>query len=154
MAEEDEVQRVNSLWFCKRIWAKYDRTFLVAYAVIYANAGLKFLQMLAVQDLFKNYYKLEPSKSQFYITMSFMPWMFKFFYGVIVDSVYICGSRKKAWILIGGLVQTVALSIAALCQLDSVELFMALILLNSLAGAFLDVVIDSMMVMQARRDPK
>lgn len=73
--------------------------------------------------------------------------MLKFLFGIIADSVYICGSRKKSWILIWGVVQTIALSIATLVKLESVELFMVLILVNSTAGAFLDVVIDSMMVM-------
>lgn len=61
LAMEEEDDRVSKLCFCNRIWAKYDHTFLFVYTVIYANAGLKFLQSLAVQDLFKNYYFLEPS---------------------------------------------------------------------------------------------
>ena len=88
--------------YCKRLCNKYDRNFLTVYGVQYANAGLKFLQMLALQDLFKNYYKLTPTETQLYITLIWAPWSFKFIYGVTADSVQICGSRKKAWILIFG----------------------------------------------------
>ena len=44
--------------FCKRVWAKYDHNFLLVYGFQYANAGLKFLITLALQDLLKNYYDL------------------------------------------------------------------------------------------------
>jgi hypothetical protein len=40
------------------IWDKYDRTFLYTYCLQYFNGGLKFLLMLSIQDLFKNYFKL------------------------------------------------------------------------------------------------
>ena len=140
--------------FCKRMWNKYDRNFLIVYGIQYANAGLKFLLILALQDLFKNYYDLEPTQSQFYTTIIWVPWQLKFVYGIIADSFSICGSRKRAWILLWGVVQILSLSIAATVKIESVEVFMWLILANSVAGGFMDVVVDSLMVQQARKDPK
>ena len=101
---DEREEKLKKMWFCKRIWAKYDHRFLIVYGVQYANAGLKFLLTLALQDLFKHYYFLEPSKSQFYITLIWMPWIIKFVYGLVADSLPICGSRKKAWILLWGIV--------------------------------------------------
>ena len=49
--------------FFKRIWHKYDRSFLVTYGVAYANGSCKFLMLLACQDLFKNYLHLEPTET-------------------------------------------------------------------------------------------
>lgn len=56
-----ERDRINRMCYCKRLCHKYDRNFLTVYGVQYANAGLKFLQSLAIQDMFKNYYHLEPT---------------------------------------------------------------------------------------------
>ena len=90
--------------FCRRVWNKYDRNFLIVYGVQYSNAGLKFLQTIALQDLFKNYYELEPSQTQLFITLVWVPWSLKLIYGVLADSIQICGSRKKAWIVLWGLI--------------------------------------------------
>ena len=75
-------------------------------------------------------------------------------YGVMADSFAPCGSRKKAWLILWGMVQTISLTIAALVEIDTVEVFMTLIILSSTAVCFMDTVADSLMVMQARRDPK
>ena len=59
----------------------------------------------------------------------------------------IFGSRKKSWIIIFGLMQTVVLGIAATAEIESVKVFMALVLLNTMAQCWMDVVVDSLMVM-------
>ena len=101
---DSEQERIKKMCFCRRVWNKYDRNFLVVYGIQYSNLGLKFLQSIALQDLFKNYYELEPSKTQFYITLVWMPWSLKIIYGVVADSFSPCGSRKKSWIIFWGLV--------------------------------------------------
>jgi len=110
--------------------------------------------MLSLQDLFKNYYKLTPTESQFYITLIWLPWSLKFLYGVTADSVPVFGSRKKGWIIIWGLIQTVLLMVTALVYIESIQVFVALIHIVQVAGCFMDVIVDSLMVMQARRDPQ
>ena len=65
----------------------------------------------------------------------------------MADSLPIFGSRKKSWILLWGIVQTFALSTAALVEIESVNVFMVLIMFNSLATCFMDVIVDSLMVM-------
>ena len=140
--------------FCKRVWHKYDHNFLIVFGIQYFNGGLKFLLFLALQDLLKNYYKLEPSQSQIYTMMIWMPFNFKFVYGVLADSISICGSRKKSWILLWGAVQLVTTSICAFVHFENVNVVFGFILLNSVAACFMDVVVDALMVMQARRDPK
>ena len=69
------------------------------YDIQYFNAGLKFLQYLAIADLFKNYYGLEPGVSQMYTNIIMIPWTTKLLYGIISDTVPICGSRKRSWII-------------------------------------------------------
>ena len=139
--------------FCKRLCHKYDRCFIWVYGIQYANGGLKFLMILALQDFFKNYYKLSPSESQFYITLIWLPWSLKFIFGITADSIPIFGSRKKNWIILWGAIQTVLLAITATVYIESIQVFVALILIVQVAGCFMDVIVDSLMVMQARRDP-
>lgn len=98
---QDEAD-VQKMFFYKRIWHKYDHSFLVTYGISYANGSCKLLMSLAAQDLFKNYLGLEPAETQFYLTMLWMPWQLKILCGIVADSVPLCGSRKKAWLFVWG----------------------------------------------------
>ena len=60
---DDEEERLNKMCFCRRLFHKFDRNFMIVFGVLYANNGLRFLMQLALQDLFKNYYRLEPSQT-------------------------------------------------------------------------------------------
>ena len=102
---------------------------MIVFGVQYANGGLKFLLTLALQDLFKNYYHLEPTQTQLFITIIWMPMSLKFICGVIADSVPLFGSRKKNWIIFWACVQTVALSICATIKIDSCTHLVVLIFL-------------------------
>jgi len=135
------------------IWKRYDRTFLFTYSVQSFNGGLKFLFMLAYQDLFKNYYKLQPTHTQLLTTVIFFPWITKFFYGIVADSIPIFGSRKKSWLIIMGLIQFISLTIAATIPIEDAN-YMAIILMTmSFSGAFIDVIMDALMVIESKKNP-
>ena len=122
--------------------------------VAYANGGLKFLNLLACQDLFKNYYELEPAKTSSILAIIWIPWGVKFLYGITADSIAICGSRKKSWLVLMSLVQIICLGLNATVKFENVNWFVMLQILASIAVAFIDVVVDALMVMQAKYDPE
>ena len=127
---------------------------MIAYACQYANGGLKFLNVIACQDLFKNYYELEPSQLTSYLAIIWLPWGVKFLYGVMADSIPIFGSRKKSWLVLMGFVQVISLILSATIHFTNVQWFVFLQIVTSIAGAFMDVIVDALMVMQAKRDPE
>ena len=124
------------------------------YTAQYANLGLKFLITLALQDLLKNYYKIEPAKAQSLQAITFMPYSLKFFFGIMADSIVICGSRKRSWMILWSAVSTICALICACVYIKSSVAFTALVLLFTIGLSFNDVIVDSLMVIQARRDPK
>jgi len=63
---------------------------------------MKFMFFLSYQDMYKNYYGLGPTHTQLLTTIIFFPWILKFFFGIIADSVPIMGSRKKSWLVVMG----------------------------------------------------
>ena len=74
-------------------------------------------------------------------------------YGLISDNVPICGSRRKSWIIIMAFLEFVAL-FCAFYFLPTDPLILALLLIvASLAIAFINVVTYAIMVIQSRRDP-
>jgi len=112
------------------------------------------MYLLAKQDLFKNYYKLQPTEAQLLTTLIWMPWITKFLYGIIADQCPILGSRKKAWLIIMGLLQFISLTIAAHADIPDAHIMALLLALMSFSGAFVDVIIDAMMVIQAKKYPE
>lgn len=136
------------------IWDKYDRTFLYTYCLQYFNGGLKFLLMLSIQDLFKNYFKLQPSKTQTLIVFIMSPWLFKIIFGIISDTVPVCGSRKKSWLIIMGCLQFFSLAVVATVKIESVNVVSNFLMLSQFSGSFMDTIVDAMMVIQAKKDPQ
>jgi MFS family permease len=136
-----------------RVWSKYDKTFIVVYNLQYFNAGLKVLLSLATLDLFNHYMSLEPVQVAFYNMVIYLPWSFKWIYGVITDTVPLFGSRKRSWLMIMGVAQTISLLTLVVGEFTTPLPVVALLFTANITGAFMDVVCDAIMVIQAKQDP-
>lgn len=75
-----------------------------------------------------------------------IPWTLKFFYGIISDNVPLCGTRRKSWLVLMGLVMFGALMTAAMTAPTNPVVFTALLTIASLATGFINVVADAVMV--------
>lgn len=60
--------------------------------------------MIAAKDYFKAYLHLDPGEMQIYNSCISAPWTFKFLYGITSDNVPLCGSRRKSWLILMGLI--------------------------------------------------
>ena len=72
-------------------------------------------------------------------------------YGILSDNLVLFGSRKKSYIILGGCIQLVTLQIIFWFE-TSIGFFAILMMLLNLSTAFMDVIVDSMMVIQSRHD--
>ena len=107
---------------------------------------------LATSDLFKTYYNLEPGRVQTLQAFTMLPWSFKIIYGLISDNFPIFGSRRKSYLLLMASVQFTTM-IALGFQPESETSATWLLFFSNLGIAFSDVIVDSLMVIQARRHP-
>ena len=110
--------------------------------------------ILLTYDLLKNRYGLEPETVQYMMTIIALPWAAKLLYGIITDNFPICGSTKKNYLILLGTIGSVACIPLGLIDIESPALFVALITVITLSISIMDVVVDGLMVMQARLDPK
>ena len=83
-----------------------------------------------------------------------LPWTPKLFYGIITDTFPICKSRKRSYIILMGMMQGICSAAIPFMPYRSAAAFCSLGTLISLSGAFMDVVVDGLMVCQARLDPE
>ncbi len=81
-----------------------------------------------------------------------LSWTPKLFYGIISDTFPICGTRKKSYIMLMGLLQFSTAWTIAMVPFENPVMICILGFFMNLASAFMDVVVDGLMVMQARKD--
>ena len=88
---------------------------------------------------------------QVYITIISIPGLFRIFYGAIVDSKIV--KYRKYYLLFFGLLAffTLMLVFTEICN-NQFSTTISLFVMN-IAATFLDVVIDSLIIEQARKDP-
>lgn len=120
---------------------------------IYVDQGFRTLVWMSLDVLMRDYQKLDPGENQYWNSLISFPWSIKILYGLISDSFPIYGSRKRAYIMLGGLLQFFCLQVMFWVPNQSIQLTAVCGFLVNLSTAFADVIVDSMMVMQSRRDP-
>lgn len=71
----------------------------------------------------------------------------------MTDVFPICGSGKRSYVVLMGLVQSMSALALGLFSFGNPVWVMLLAMGNNLGGAFMDVVVDGMMVVNSRKDP-
>ena len=81
-----------------------------------------------------------------------LPWSVKLLYGLISDNVPINGSKRKNYVILLGALQFVSLATFWVFDISNVNAIAGLLFLANLSGAYLDVIVDALMVTQSRVD--
>lgn len=110
------------------------------------------MAILAMQNLFKNYLMLDPGEMARLNSLVHLPWSIKIIYGLITDNVVFIGTKRKSYLVLMGLLQFFSLmTLFAKDDLPSMGVSVCL-MFASLSEAFVNVVADAIMCVQARRD--
>ena len=130
-----------------KLFSIYDNRFLLALGLEYFQ-GFFCITMMSVSlmYIFKERFEIEPSAVQSLMAAVMLPWAAKIFYGMIIDSFPICGSRKRSYIVLMGILQCLAgITIGVFDELPLGPFFlMSLVIVASFAVQ--DTVIDAIMV--------
>ncbi|GFR44950.1 hypothetical protein Agub_g5992, partial [Astrephomene gubernaculifera] len=122
---------------------------LIAISMVYFVQGILGLSRLAVSYFFKDELHVEPAEVAFLTGLSSIPWMIKPLYGFISDSVPLFGYRRRSYLVLCGIMGTLAWGSLSYGVYDS-RGAVAAMLLASLGTAASDVVVDSIVVERAR----
>lgn len=153
-SQPEQPRSNNPIAFARRLYSTYDPTFVTLLGTQYFNQGSKVLVALATQKLFKDTYSLEPSYNQYLSGVIMLPWSIKIIYGFLSDNVPIFGSRRRSYLYIGALMQIFAMSAMSSNVVPTAEVAAAMMFISNVSVAMSDVVLDSLMVVQSRIDPK
>lgn len=101
---------------------------------------------LAVKDYYKDHLGLDPGEMQIYMSIIHIPWSFKILYGLISDNVPLCGTRRKSWLIIMGILQFLSLMSLFIFEFDDPLVVAIMLAIASMSEAFVNVVSDAIMV--------
>ena len=130
----------------------YETTFICLLAFQYFNQGSKALLGLGQKDYLKEHLGLDPSEMTYLETFIGFPWSVKILYGIISDNFPIFGHYRKSYVILMGFIQFASLFYIFMFLPESKSQLMCLLFLCNMTGAFLDVIVDALMVTQSRQD--
>nr|CCA26723.1 FolateBiopterin Transporter (FBT) Family putative [Albugo laibachii Nc14] len=133
---------------------QYGSRFLWQVFSVYFTQGIRStLCSLGTSYFLNDTLVLLPSQSEALRGTASIPWIIKPLYGILSDSVPICGTRRKSYLLAGSAITALAYLLLAIPNLlTSYETALMALVLASFGVAFCDVVIDGRVVEASRND--
>ena len=74
--------------------------------------------------MMKDVFDFEPEEAQQVFAVIVLPYALKLLFGLLTDIVPLCGSRKKNWLVFGGLIQTFSMFTLAVFRFKVLGPFM------------------------------
>ncbi len=119
------------------------------FAIVYFSQGMKGLPDLSLSFYMMNVLRLGPVAGQFFQGLNHLAWFIKPLWGFISDRFPLFGYRRKSYFVIMAFVALFSWSSVGLCayfDIHWVVPYFIFINLAQLAYAFVDVVVDALMV--------
>lgn len=107
---------------------------------------------LANKDYYKHYLKLEPSQIAHMSSIVGIPWSCKLIYGIMSDKLPFMGYKRKSYIILMGFLQFSSLFSIYFFEIQDTKYLVICNFLSRLSGAFLDVIVDALMVVYSKQD--
>ncbi|HBL11611.1 MAG TPA: folate/biopterin family MFS transporter [Cyanobacteria bacterium UBA11162] len=124
---------------------------LIAITIVYFVQGILGLARLAVSFFLKDELGLSPAQVAALLGVAALPWVIKPLFGFLSDGLPLFGYRRRPYLILSGLMGTVAwLCLATV--VDTAWVATSAILLSSLSVAISDVIVDSLVVERARHE--
>lgn len=127
----------------------------MAVGLVYFAQGALGLAALAKPFLLKDELHLAPAEAQLLLSVTYWPWVLKPIWGFITDSFPILGSRRRAYLVLAGLLSSVGwLGLGLGAGAGAKEVAVLLMMLGNFGIAVGDVVVDGLVVEKARGDDR
>ncbi len=122
---------------------------LIAILLVYFVQGILGLARLAISFFLKDDLALSPAEVSALLGVVALPWMVKPLFGFLSDGLPLFGYRRRTYLVLAGLLGTIAW-IALATIVDKPWQATIAIALSSLSVAVSDVIVDSLVVERAR----
>lgn len=127
----------------------FTQGFLNKSSISYFFQGVLGLSELSVSYLYKDDFKMTPAQVSVCTGITSIPWIIKPLWGVISDSVYMFGYRRKSYLIFFGFIECLCwLSLAS--WVTNPYQGIAVLLMVQLAVAFCNVIGEALLVEVSR----
>jgi len=161
MNEEDTIsfveplKRTMSTWLVNSL-TEYDRKTIFLVAVQFFSEGAMFMICLLSTLMFRDVFLMEPEYATLHLAAICLPEGLIFFFSIISDTVNLFGSPRRGYILLMSFLM-VGLSVLVAnyhFKPEQAGLFTLLVSLIVFTRAWLAPIIESLMVIQMKKDPE
>ena len=129
---------------------KYGWPTVLTLILVYLAQGLRYFGSLAITLYFKNSVGLNPAQLSMLDSLLVLAWYLKPIYGLLSDSIPICGYKRKSYMMISSIMGIFAY--LPIFYVESAEIVVFLMILGQFSQAIADVVCDGFMIERARID--
>ena len=135
----------------KTLWGQPLTPELIAILLVYFVQGIIGLSQLALSFFLKDELGLSPAKAAALVGIASVPWVVKPLFGFLSDGLPLFGYRRRSYLILSGLLGTVAWLTLAL-WVHTTTAALLVMLMGSLAIALSDVIIDALIVERAQQE--
>lgn len=139
--------------FFSELCIKFDKAFIILLVIQKVNQDVWQKVTMGSQDYFKQHLQLNPVQITDLMAILSVPWSIKILYGIISDTVPICGSKRRSYVIIMGMVQCLSLFYIYMMKIQHNQTVTVLLSISSMCLAFTNVMVDAIICIQARKDP-
>lgn len=129
---------------------KYGWPTVLTLIIVYLAQGLRYFGSLAMTLYFKNSVGLSPAQLSMLDSLIVLAWYLKPIYGLLSDTIPICGYKRKSYMMISSFMGIFAY--LPIFYIESAEIVVFLMILGQLSQVIADVVCDGFMIERARID--
>jgi MFS family permease len=112
---------------------------------------MRVSDVLAANQMYKDKFKLEPGLLNTIHSTKALPWSTKMIWGIISDNLALFGNRRKSYIIIMSLISSLSMTAAFFYRGDNWKVVFALLFMQSFAQAFTNVVVNAILIVQAKK---
>ena len=123
----------------KSFFSINNRDYYIVIFLGFLQEASNGISSVAIQFLYKDVFKLSPSDATFLDSLATIPWIIKPLWGFISDSFYICGYRRKSYLIIFSIFQ-IFIWILLVTYMKQIYIGIFCLIASSLAGAFINVI--------------
>jgi len=151
IVSESGLSRLKTSLIEKLFFGHKPTPELLAILLVYFVQGILGLARLAVSFFLKDDLGLTPAEVSALVGIVALPWMIKPVFGFISDGLPIFGYRRRPYLILSGVLGSLAWVMLA-TVVHTAWAATAAIALSSLSIAFSDVIVDSLVVERVRQE--
>lgn len=140
----------NGFQWLQSAYVNFNPSYFIIGVVAFSQ-GVQHLADISIQYLFKDDFGLSPAVMGLYMSYITTPWIVKPFWGIMTDSKPMFGYRRKSYIIVFGILDTIGWILMAYYGVHSLQAALFLLFLIQLSTCFVNVVGEAILVEVASR---